>query len=465
MRHIFSIVLLLFLTSIIVGCAVSPITGKRELMLFSDAQEIELGKSAHPDIQWQFGGAYKDAQLSAYVDSVGQRVASASHRANIPYHFTVVDSSIANAFALPGGYIYITRGLLVLLDNEAQLAAVLGHEIGHVTGRHGVKRLQANLGFNVLLAIIDHVAAGGEGNERRRGLIKTTSSAAFATVALGYSRKDEFQADELGTIYASKAGYDPEGMVQLLSTLKNMHEREPTKVEEFFMSHPRSSSRIEAVTKQIAELSSEQIKGDLKQNQYKARIRNLMIAQNAYEHYDKGEEHRRNGRYEEARSEYNQALRIKRDIAPAHYGIGLIHHAQDKHRQAINEYERALRINPDYIYAHNAMGLSYMQIRRYDDAVSSFKKALEIYENFDSAYANLGEAYYNMKQYPDALKSLEMAIALNEQHPRAYTTIGLTYEAIGDTTKAIQAYEIAVKVAPDEEYTNTARQRLSKLKA
>jgi len=469
MRYIGHVIVIALLISSVSGCAVSPITGKRELMLFSDAQEIELGKNADPDIRWQFGGVYRDAQLSEYVDSVGQRVATGSHRSNIPYHFAIVDSSILNAFALPGGYIYITRGLLARLENEAQLASVLGHEIGHVNARHSVKRLQSTLGFNVLLAVVDQVASGSENYERWRGVIKTTSAVAFATVSLGYSRKDEFQADELGTTYAHRAGYDPEGMTQLLEILKSLHDREPSAVEEFFMSHPRSSDRIEAVKKQITrmEKTGEQGSGgarELKQAEYKSKISDLMVAQKAYEHCDKGEVHRKEGRYQEALTEYNEALQIRGSIAPPHHGIGLIYQAQDKGAAAIDEYKSAVKIDPDYIFAYDSMGTTYISMGQYTDAVSALKKAIEVYENYDDAHANLGEAYYKLKQYEEAVKSLEMAITLNESHPRAHTTLGLTYEATGNTEKAIEEYEQAIKVAPDDSYTNTARQRLAELK-
>ena len=459
MRYV-ECVIVLALLCVVCGCAVNPVTGKKELMLFSDAQEIELGKNADPDIRWQFSGVYHDAQLGAYVNSVGQRTAAVSHRSNIPYYFAVVDSSVVNAFALPGGYIYITRGLLTRLENEAQLASVLGHEIGHVTARHGMKRLQLNLGFNVLLAVIDQAAGGSESNSTRRGLIKLTSTVAFGTLALGYSRDDEFQADELGTIYASGAGYDPEGMVQLLEVLKSMHTREPSSVEVFFSSHPRSSDRIKKVESRI----SDQSEGQLKQAEYRANTRDLAVAQKAYDHYDKGEEHRKNSRYKEALTEYEQALSIRENLAKPHHGIGLVYQAQGNHSKALREYKKAVGIQPDYIFAHNSMGRTYIDLKRYDDAVPVLKKAVEIYQNFDDAHANLGEAYYRLEQYSEAVESLEMAIALNEKHPRAHTNLGLTYEATGNTTKAIEEYQKAVEVAPDKEYTNTARQRLEQLK-
>jgi len=444
------------------GCAVSPITGERELILFSDSQEIELGKNADADIKWQFGGVYNDPQISEYVDTVGQRVAKVSHRPEIPYHFTVVDSSVVNAFALPGGYIYITRGLLAKLDNEAQLASVLGHEIGHVTARHGIKRLQYTLGFNVLLGVIDHVVASGNENYQKwRGLIKTTSSVAFATVALGYSRKDEFQADELGTLYSFKAGYNPEGMIQLLNTLKSLHEQEPSSVEEFFMSHPRTSSRIEEVEDQISKFDTEQQDG-LKKSKYKSQIESLMLVNKAYEHYDKAEVYRKKGQYPQALEEYKKSLQIK-NLAKPHYGIGLVYHAQGKYNMAIVEYKKAVNIDSNY-YAYNHMGMAYIETGDYNNAISNLKKAIKIYENFDDAHANLGEAYYKLKQNSEAIESLELAIALNENHPRVHTTLGLVYEAVGNTEKAIEEYEKAITVAPKDNYTNIARQRLTQIK-
>lgn len=455
--------IILSLAFIIYGCSVNPATGKRELMIFTDEQEINFGKEADPDIQWQFGGVYNDQQLSAYINAVGQKTAAVSDRNKIPYHFKIVDTSDINAFALPGGYIYITRGLLVRLENEAQLSAVLGHEIGHVTARHSMKRMQNTLGFQMLLAILDQAASGSKSYQEWRGLVKTGSSVAFAAVSLGYGRENEFEADALGTKYASRAGYDPQGMIQLLQLLKNLSEREPSSIELFFMSHPKTSDRIKRANEEIAKLPPQNQKGVLNQEEYKSKINDLLIVQKAYEHYDKGEEFRSKGNYSQALNEYNQALSI-RNIAKAHYGIGRVYSAQGKYAQAIDEYKTTLKIDPGFVFAHNSMGIAYMNLKQFDNAVISFKKAASLYENFDDAWSNLGEAYYQLKQYADGIKALEMAVTLNAEHPRAWTTLGLTYEATGDKQKAINAYEQAIKVAPKESYTETARQRLSELK-
>lgn len=455
---------IIFLLILICGCAVNPVTGKREVMIFSESQEINFGKNADPDIRWQFGGVYKDDQLVSYVNSIGQRVASASDRPRLPYYFTIVDSSVVNAFALPGGYVYITRGLLVRIDNEAQLASVLGHEIGHITARHSMKRLQNVLGFNLGMLFLDQVAGGSENYQKWRGMLKTGSQVAFATVSLGYGRKDEHQADELGTKYASKAGFDPNGMIQLLELLKSLSDREPTSVEEFFMSHPRTSERIKSVNEVIAKLPPEQSKGSQNQSEYKSKINDLAEVQKAYDHYDKGEIFRQKGNHNEALYEYNKAIELRKNIAKPYHGIGKVYHAQGKYNQAIEEYKKAISIDPEYVFAYNDIGISLIATKQYNESLDYLKKAIQIYENYDDAWANLGEAYYYLKQYPESIKSLEMAITLNENHLRAYTTLGLAYEASGNTEKAIEAYEKAIKVAPNENYTSIARERLSQLK-
>jgi predicted Zn-dependent protease len=463
MKFIQCVVILMLLAFVFAGCTLNPATGKKELMIFSDSQEINFGSEADPDIVWQFGGAYDDTQLNAYVNNVGQKVAASSDRTNIPYYFKIVDTSDVNAFALPGGYVYITRGLLVKLENEAQLGAVLGHEIGHINARHSMKRMQQTLGFSMIMSILDQAAGGSEKYQQWRGLIKTGSSVAYAAVSLGYGRDNELQADALGTQFADKAGYDPQGMIQLLEILKSLSESEPSAVEEFFMSHPRTSIRITEVNTDIAKLPSQQPKGVFNASEYKSKINNLAIVQKAYEYYDKGEDLRQKGQYSQALSEYNRALSIKNMVKP-HHGIGLVYYAQNNYAQAINEYKTATRIDSGYIPPFNDMGLAYMKLNQYDDAETAFKKAVSSYENFDDAWSNLGEVFYYKKQYPDAIKALDMATSLNSKHPRAFTTLGLSYEASGDTQNAIIAYEQAIQIAPNDSYTNTARQRLSNLK-
>jgi len=216
------------------GCAVNPVTGKAELSLISRDSEIAMGTKAAPEFEKEFGGAVGDAKLQAYVREVGGRVAAQSDRP-MPYEFTLVRSKTPNAFALPGGKVFITAGLMALMDNERQLAAVLGHEIGHISAKHNVKGMQRQIGVT-LLAKIAGAAAGATSEQ--------VTKVVGGMTAMKYGRDDEFQADQLGLTYMARAGYNPFGMVELLELLLSLREKEPSKLEAMFSTHPLSSDRV-----------------------------------------------------------------------------------------------------------------------------------------------------------------------------------------------------------------------------
>lgn len=228
----------MLLLNLVAGCATNPVTGKRELELITRDQEIALGEQAAPEFEKEFGGRLPDAEVQKYVLGVGRKLAGVSDRV-MPYEYTVVNSDVPNAFALPGGKIFITKGLLKLMSNERQLAAVLGHETGHVAAKHNVSQLNRQMGAAILLDIAKRASGSKE------------SSAPAVTqfisnmVLLKYSRDNEYQADELGAKYMQAAGYNPWGMVELLTALQEMHEAEPSRLEEMFQTHPLTSKRIE----------------------------------------------------------------------------------------------------------------------------------------------------------------------------------------------------------------------------
>jgi predicted Zn-dependent protease len=225
--------------SALAGCAVNPVTGERELLLISRDQEIAMGKEAAPEFEKEFGGKVDNAELQQYVQSVGRRMAEVSDRP-MPYTYTLVASDVPNAFALPGGPIFITAGLMKRMTNERQLAAVLGHETGHVAARHSVQQMQKQMGAQLLVEIAAR-AGGAEGGGTVGDVAKIVSTMAI----LKYSRDDEYQADDLGIKYAAKAGYNPWGVVELLTLLEAMQESEPGRFQEMFQTHPLSSKRIE----------------------------------------------------------------------------------------------------------------------------------------------------------------------------------------------------------------------------
>jgi predicted Zn-dependent protease len=260
MRRHFGNFLILFVLgiSLLCYCATTGPGGKKSLILISTSQEVSLGKEFAAQIDTT-NPLSDDSVIIAYVDEVGQKVARISDRADLTYHFSVIDTPVVNAFACPGGFIYVYTGLLETMDNEAQLAAVLAHEISHVVARHGVKRLQQVLGLQVLLSI-----ALGESSE----LTQQAVGIGLAVLLQAYSRDNEFEADEYGAVYMQKAGYNPEGMVQLLEKLLEMSSGEAGFFEKVMATHPPSKDRIQRVKNQIQGFDPSARSLPLNQEQY-----------------------------------------------------------------------------------------------------------------------------------------------------------------------------------------------------
>lgn len=253
---------LCLLPLLLIGCARNPATGERDFVLISESREIEIGREMHEKI---LAGMpiYDDEELAAYVDEVGQRVAQSADRPDLTYTFTIIDSPDINAFALPGGYVYINRGLLAYLQTEAQMAAVLAHEIGHITARHGVRRDTAQKGAGIGTGILSVLSVLTTGTNVMGDVASLYASAAV----MGYGREMELEADRFGARYLYNAGYDPEAMVEVIGVLKN-HERfmrmkardQGQKRQTYhgvFSSHPRNDQRLRQVVGEASQLVKE----------------------------------------------------------------------------------------------------------------------------------------------------------------------------------------------------------------
>ena len=232
----FLIVILLFF-----NCATTGPGGKRSFILVSTNEEVSIGEKMSKQVESE-EKVLNDSLIQNYVSQVGQKVAGISDRKELPFQFKVLDSKEINAFACPGGYIYVYSGLLKILDDEAELAGVLSHEISHVVARHGVKKLQQVLGVQVVLSI-----ALGSSSQLSKDLVSTS----IGVILQGYSRDNEFEADQFGTYYMEKAGYNPNGMENLLGKLDKMSEKEPTFFEKLAASHPPTKERMAKVENQI----------------------------------------------------------------------------------------------------------------------------------------------------------------------------------------------------------------------
>ena len=232
-------------------CAQNPVTGGKDFVLMSEQQEIQMGAQAHADVLKEYA-ALDNPALQAYVNGVGRRLAQQSHRPNLQWHFTVVDSPDVNAFALPGGYVYITRGIMAYLNSEAELAGVVGHEIGHVTARHGVRQQSASTAVG-LGAVLGSILVPGLNNQAGASLLQTLAQAWTA----GYGREHELESDRLGAEYLAKTGYRPQAMIDVIGVLKNQElfsaeqakrdGRQPRTYHGTFDSHPGNDARLRQV--------------------------------------------------------------------------------------------------------------------------------------------------------------------------------------------------------------------------
>ena len=228
------------------SCARNPVTGKKDFVLLSQEQELAMGKQADPDIVSYFG-LYRDETLQKFIQEKGQRMAVISHRNDLTYQFKIVDSPVVNAFAVPGGYVYFTRGIMAHFNNEAEFAGVLGHEIGHVAARHSAqaysRSLLAQLGLVAGLVIAPELSQFADLAQQGVGLL-----------FLKFGRDDERESDRLGVEYSTKIGYDAQEMAEFFRTLDRLSKQAgAAQVPTFLATHPDPLNRYERVTKLAAE--------------------------------------------------------------------------------------------------------------------------------------------------------------------------------------------------------------------
>ena len=246
--------------SLLAGCAQNPVTGQSDFVMMSEAQEIAIGRQYNEQVIKNQYQVYESKALQDYVNGIGQKLAKKSHRPNLQYRFTVLDTPEINAFALPGGYVYITRGIMAYLNSEAQLAAVVGHEIGHVTARHGVRQQSAaqaaNLGLTIASIFVPKI---------NTNLGQNLANVLGGALLSGYGREQELEADRLGAQYLARADYDPQAIISVLRVLKNQElkdaelakqeGREPRRYSGLFSTHPDNDTRLKQVVGEADKLA------------------------------------------------------------------------------------------------------------------------------------------------------------------------------------------------------------------
>lgn len=270
----------LLICAALAGCATNPVTGRPDLVFQSEEGEINKAKQVHPMLLQQFGGAYDDQELQAYVNEVGQRAAKASHRPELQYYFTVLDSEDINAFTTGGGYVYITRGIMNYLNSEAELTAVLGHEIGHVTARHPVRQQTQSTLAGIGAATVGVFTGSGD--------LAGLANYAGAALIRGYGRDQELEADRLGAEYLVGVGYESEHMIDVVRLLKNQElfelqrareeKRDPRVYHGVFSTHPDNDQRLREVVKAAEKFDGKVDNKDSGREKYLKHIEGLPLA-------------------------------------------------------------------------------------------------------------------------------------------------------------------------------------------
>lgn len=342
------------------GCATNPVTGRSELRLVSESQEISMGVQNYaPARQTQGGDLQLDPELNAYVSDVGMKLARASARPGLPYEFRIINDSVPNAWALPGGKIAINRGLLVQLESEAQLAAVLGHEIVHAAARHGAQSIERGILLQTAV-LAAGAATTATGNEKYTGLATLGSQVGASLIQQKYGRGAELESDRYGMRIMQRAGYDPRAAIELQELFLRLSQgRQSGWLEGLFASHPPSQERIDANRATAAQLLADAASpGELYAERYASKTALLRRTGDAYASYDRGSQALASGNLDEALAAAVQALDAEPREARFHQLRGDVRLAQQRPRDAIVNYDRAIERDPEFFHVYLQRGLA-----------------------------------------------------------------------------------------------------------
>jgi len=337
--------LLVFITCLaITGCSVNPVTGKQQLMFTSMSDDIEIGKEQYKPAQQSQGGVYYlDPKLSDYINAVGKKLAMVSDQSELPYEFVVLNNSVPNAWALPSGKIAINRGLLVQLESEAQLAAVLSHEVVHAAARHGAQRMRDTMLVQAGIAGLGLTLAD---NDYRSLIIGGASLGAQLTVAK-YGRDHELESDLYGMKYMAKAGYDLQGAVDLQTLFVKLSKGQKSSwIDGLFASHPPSPERVAENKKHMLSLQNQTAGKFTGEKEYQTALANLRKQQPAYDLADQASQALHKKKTKQALSLINQAIDLEPKEALFHSTKGLILDQQGKPDLALKAHNRATELYP-----------------------------------------------------------------------------------------------------------------------
>lgn len=354
-----------------VGCSVNPVTGRSEITLVGEQTEIQMGEQNYLPMQQSQGGEYDiDPVLTEYVQSVGNKLAAVSDR-DLPYEFVVLNNSIPNAWALPGGKIALNRGLLTELGSEAELAAVLGHEIVHAAARHSARQMERGMLMQGLVLATAVAASDSD----YANLAVGGASLASQLLTLKYSRGAELEADRYGMKYMAEAGYDPQGAVDLQRTFLRLSEGQRSDwLSGLFVSHPPSQARVEANMETAQALPPGGVVGT---DSYAEALETTVEVMPAYAAYDEGRKALVDGDTEVALAKAEEAIAILPQEGHFYALRGDARLVDEQYDMAITHFDNALDRRDDFFYYYLQRGRANERLGNDDRAVRDLQKSLE----------------------------------------------------------------------------------------
>ena len=408
----------------LIGCAANPVTGKSQLMLVSEDQEIEIDRQNAP---YQFStdyGSIQDKTLDNYINQTGIKISGLTHRPHMPYSFRGVNAAYVNAYAFPGGSIAATRGILIELRNEAEFSALLGHEMGHVNARHTAEQMSKGALTNALIGGVATFA--GTQVPGLGSLASQLGMFGAGALLAHYSRDNERQADALGLEYMVKAGYNPNGFVGLMNMLRSTSKHTPSAIELMFSTHPMSDERYSTTVQTV-------------QTKYR-HAQNLPF-------------------YRERYMDHTAKLRaMKGAIQAMQKGEHAM--AGEKYDEAETYFKKALEQTPDDYAGLVMMAKCKMVREKYSDADRFVKKAKNVYPQEAQAYYLAGFVNMNQKQYDSAYEDFKTYEKILPGNPNITFYQGLSLEKMNQVPESADKYYRYIKVVNQGDKAKYAYQRL-----
>lgn len=434
----------LCLAAVFSGCSTNPVTGEDQFLLVGPKQELQLGHSYHPNIVFMYDGEYQDPELKRYLGTIVKRLHQVSHRPGMPVDFTIVNTSMINAFAIPG-HVYCTRGLLAEFENEAQFAAIMGHELGHVAARHTARQMTSNM----LLGIGALAAGAALEDEENAQMMITAGLLGVQVLNLSYSREQEHQADRLGAYYMALAGWDPRQAIASQRLIEGLSDHKPNFISKYLSTHPQADDRVGEIEDLIAEkglLADAHIQGDgIYAGRWQRRLAGLVADDRAFESYDHGVNALGSGDHRQALLDAEQAIAASPSQAPFFRLKGDALRAMKRYGEADTAYRRALQLDQRYIPAVAGRGELALARRDYGRAEQYFRTAVKGYPTGLPGLWGLGQSLYRQSKYREARATLEEVVKTTNGKLRGSCyMLAVCYDRLGKLNPASSLYKAAL---------------------